>query len=234
MKKIKDKIEGMLNGITFAEMGETETALSFMNSEVEPEKDSLAPQDIKARIHGSNESRVGKFERSMSAVAFAEAGEFESANEIFLPESKPHVVALVIDNSNPNHHAIDYTVNLCRRIGATMDVLITESDQIGLHDNHTDYERWFESVDVAELTLFLRERNVQCQVHMFKGDIVENLGEYVRRHKEVTSVVYDAQIIPQKGSRAENKWHRVLETICRKLSIPLITVFDKRRVKMAT
>lgn len=233
MKKVKEKITAMLNAITFAEMDEAETALSFMDPVVGPVENSLVNHEKDPRILSYGESSVDAFERSMSAAVFAEAGEFSSANEILHPESKPHIVALVIDNSNPNLQAIDYTVNLCKRIGAVMDVLITESDEATLGDEDPTQSSWWGSADIPELTQFLKEKDVPYHMYMFRGDIVEKLGDYVRRHKEVTTVVYDSPINENKDSRGA-KWHRVLDTICTRLSIPLITVFDKRRVKMAT
>ncbi len=161
------------------------------------------------------------------------AGEFGSANEILHPEPKPRIVALVIDNSNPNLHAINYTANLCKRIGAMMDILITESNEVSLGDKDLDHTGLLGSVDIPELSHFLGDKNVQYRMYLFRGDIVEKLGDYVRRHKEVTTVVYDSPMNENKDSRGA-KWHRVLDTICTRLSIPLITVFDKRRVKMAT
>lgn len=233
MKKVKEKITAMLNAIAFAEMDEAETALSFMAPVVGHLENSLLNHDKDSGIPSYEESTVDAFERSMSAAVFAEAGQFSSANEILHPETKPHIVALVIDNSNPNLHAINYTVNLCKRIGAIMDILITESDEVRLGDEDSDHTGLLGSVNIPELSQFLGDKNVQYRMYLFRGDIVEKLGDYVRRHKEVTTVVYDSPINENKDSRGA-KWHRVLDTICTRLSIPLITVFDKRRVKMAT
>jgi hypothetical protein len=233
MKKVKEKITAMLNAITFAEMDEAETALSFMDPVVGPVENSLVNHEKDPGIPSHGESSVDAFERSMSAAVFAEAGEFSSANEILHPETKPHIVALVIDNSTPNLHAINYTANLCKRIGAIMDILITESDEVSLGDKDSNHSETLGSVNIPELLQILKDKEVPYHTYMFKGDIVEQLRDYVRRHKEVTTVVYDSPTTQNNDLRGAT-WHRVLETICKGLSVPLITVFDKRRVKMAT
>ena len=158
MKKVKEKITAMLNAITFAEMDEAETALSFMDPAVGHVENSLLNHDKDSGILSYEESSVDAFERSMSAAVFAEAGEFSSANEILHPEPKPHIVALVIDNSNPNLHAINYTANLCKRIGAMMDILITESDEVSLGDKDLDHTELLGSVDIPELSQFLGDK----------------------------------------------------------------------------
>jgi len=233
MKKVKEKITAMLNAITFAEMNEAETALSFMDSQVAHEKDSLVVEDKNRGIHRSEESVLGAFEKSMSAAAFAEAGEFTAANEILKLSFKPHTVALLIDNSHPNLHAIDYTAHFCKRIGAIMDVLITESDDINLIDQDSGQRSLPGTVNITELTQFLAEKDVPYHMYILRGDIVEELGDYVRRHKEVTTVVYDSPI-SQNKHQSGSKWERVLDTVCNRLSIPLITVFDKRGVEVGT
>ena len=227
MKKIREKVEAMLTGITFAEVGETETALSFLDSGIQTEKDVPVGRKEKPAIHGSKEAAVSKFQRSMSAVAFAESGEFQSAREVLHLSPRPATVALVIDNSNPNLNAIDYTINLCKRIGATMDVLITEPGKKEIFHERSDAERVLDSTGVQKLVLFLEQKDVQWKMHMLDGDIVENLEDYIRRHKRVTSVVYDSPTVPRKGQKVDSSWYRILDAICMKLSIPLITVFDK-------
>jgi len=86
---------------------------------------------------------------------------------------------------------------------------------------------------ISEISQLLREKDVTYHMYILDGDIVEKLGDYVRRHKEVTTVVYDSPRIEERHSK-DDTWHKVIDTICTRLSIPLITVFDKHRVKLAT
>ena len=86
---------------------------------------------------------------------------------------------------------------------------------------------------ILSLARLLREKDITYHMYMFQGDLVEKLGDYVRRHKEVTTVVYDSSRTQESHSK-DDTWRKVLDTICTRLSIPLITVFEKRRVKLAT
>jgi hypothetical protein len=85
---------------------------------------------------------------------------------------------------------------------------------------------------ILNLTQFLREREITYHMYMLQGDLVEKLGDYVRQHKEVTTVVYDSSRNEESHSK-DDTWHKLLDTICIRLSIPLITVFQKRTVELA-
>jgi len=170
----------------------------------------------------------------MSAAAFAEAGEFEVAREILSPETKPHTVLLVIERDSPNVNAIEYTVSLCKRIGAIMDVIITSPPSAMSRRNVPILRTAAPDPEmILNLAQLLRERDITYHMYMLQGDLVEKLGDYVRQHKEVTTVVYDSSRNVESHSK-DDTWHKVLDTICTRLSIPLITVFEKRRVKLAT
>jgi hypothetical protein len=234
MKRVKDKITAMLNAITFAEADDPDTAIKFLNSDSSQVEDMDRAEEERLGVYRNSQPPVDQFEKSMSAAAFAEAGEFGVAREILSPESKPHTVLLVIERDSPNANAIEYTVNLCKRIGAIMDVLITPPP-ISMKKNNTEKDsNWSPDVGkILELTQFLKYKEVTFHMYMLQGDFVEKLGDYVRSHKEVTTVVYDSPRIEQTHSK-DDTWHQVLDTICTRLSIPLITVFDKRQMKLAT
>jgi hypothetical protein len=233
MKRVKDKITAMLNAITFAEANEPDAAIKFLNSDCSQVEDMDRAEEERLGVYRNSQPPVDPFEKSMSAAAFAEAGEFGVAREILNPESKPHTVLLVIERDSPNANAIEYTVNLCKRIGAIMDVLITPPPT-SIKKNTENASNWSpDAGKILELTQLLKYKEVTFHMYMLQGDFVEKLGDYVRSHKEVTTVVYDSPRIEETHSK-DDTWHKVLDTICTRLSIPLITVFDKRQMKLAT
>ncbi len=60
-----------------------------------------------------------RLQQHMAAIAYAEAGEFQSAEEIIQPGPKSHnTVLLVIEGENPDPSAFSYAVNLCKRTNA--------------------------------------------------------------------------------------------------------------------
>lgn len=233
MKRVKDKITAMLNAITFAEADEPETALNFLNSDPKQVETAQVCEEKHQGIHKNTGPLVEEFEKSMSAAAFAEVGEFDVAGQIMHPETKPHTILLVTERDTPNANAIEYTANLCKRVGATMDVIVTPPPDTKHKHQKIVPTGVLDTEKISELSQLLREKDVAYHMYILEGEIVEKLGDYVRRHKEVTTVVYDSPRIEQSHSK-DDTWHKVIDTICTRLSIPLITVFDKHRVKLAT
>ncbi len=233
MKRVKNKIADILSSIKFSESDKSETGTNFANSELKQDQLSNIFGAEKLGVFRPVNPQVGGLEKSMSAAAFAEAGEFDFAQEILSPESKLRTVLLVIERDTPNANAIEYTVNLCKRIGAIMDVLITTPFGSNSTDSMTAQSAGQYAQKILELTRLLRDRGITYHMYTLDGDLVKNLGNYVRYHKDITTVVYDSPRIDGVHSK-DDIWHKVLDTICTRLSIPLITVFDKHRSKLTT
>ncbi len=61
-----------------------------------------------------------KIEDLMSAVSFAEEGDFETARELMKEERR---VLLAVRRGHVDRKTFRYAVNTCRRIGASLDVM---------------------------------------------------------------------------------------------------------------
>ena len=72
-----------------------------------------------------------KIEDEMSAIAFAEAGEFETAREI-LKEQRRILLALTGEKSDSN--AFRYALNMCKRIGADLEIICSRQHEKGSLD----------------------------------------------------------------------------------------------------
>ncbi len=71
---------------------------------------------------------IKKFEDAMSAAAFAEAGEFETAKEISKGRQK---VLLTLTGRESDGKSFKYALNICKRIGAGLEILyISRSEQV--------------------------------------------------------------------------------------------------------
>jgi hypothetical protein len=233
MRRVKDQMTAMLNAVTFAEADEPETAMKFLNAAAKQNEIPKLSEEERLGVYRATNPNVGQFEKSMSAAAFAEAGEFEVAREILSPETRPHTVLLVIEKDLPNVNAIEYTVSLCKRIGAIMDIIVTSPPGSMSSRNVPNLQTAGPHPEmILNLAQFLREREITYHMYMLQGDLVEKLGDYVRQHKEVTTVVYDSSRNEESHSK-DDTWHKLLDIICTRLSIPLITVFQKRTVKLA-
>ena len=85
-----------------------------------------------------------KFDEAMTAAAFAEEGEFETARKI-LRAQKTVVFAFTGEESDSN--AFRYAVGVCQRLGAKLDILYSGSKKSSaisrfkseLHQSGTDY-----------------------------------------------------------------------------------------------
>jgi hypothetical protein len=69
-------------------------------------------------------SLIKRFENSMAATAFAEAGEFEMARE--MAGTKPTVL-LVLTGRLSDLKCFTYALNFCKRMKAGLEILCTES-----------------------------------------------------------------------------------------------------------
>ncbi|TAN42356.1 MAG: hypothetical protein EPN22_12635 [Nitrospirae bacterium] len=67
----------------------------------------------------------GKLEDLMSAITFAEVGEFETAKETLKGEKR---VLLAVRENNLGDKTSRYAVNTCKRIGAELDILYVSSE----------------------------------------------------------------------------------------------------------
>ncbi|MGC8659954.1 MAG: hypothetical protein ACP5U1_12855 [Desulfomonilaceae bacterium] len=233
MKRVKDKIVRMFNSMRLSETKKPASSLENVDSQIGDGVNGPTSEHEILGPYRPTSAKFSNFDKSMSAAAFAEVGEVDIAEEILHPGAKPHTVLLVIESETPNANAIEYTVNLCRRISAIMDVLITTPRGANSGNVMTAIEAGPYAQKILELTRLLRDKEVDYHLYTLDGDLVEKLGEYVRNHKEITTVVYDSPRA-EKTQSSDDTWHQVLDTVCKRFSIPLITVFDKRRVKLAT
>ncbi len=89
MKNIRAKIEGLGAAVAFAEAGEVETALTFLHDKTSNEKASMntASKHTVSASPGFMQKLSQKLESISTAIAFAEAGERETALEFLGGES---------------------------------------------------------------------------------------------------------------------------------------------------
>jgi len=65
-----------------------------------------------------------KFQKAMSAAAFAEAGEFETARQIAGKNKNAHKkVLVVLEGDDLNKRILQYALDLCKRLGGQLEIL---------------------------------------------------------------------------------------------------------------
>ncbi len=230
MRRAKDKITAMLNAITFAEAGEADSAQEFLDAspvsaEVLQETPSLHEAETREKM-----SIFDKVEAHMAAVAFAEAGDFNAARDYVRSGSKSRAVLLVIEGNDPDEAAFSYAMGLCKRMDAHMDILLV----VRKSDNSNNDEispSLRESIQgrLAPLVRELELSAVQFSLIICRGDMREKLYDFAMRHKDIRMVVYDSPKAREE-SAVSRGWHRMIETISRRLSIPLVVVSAKQPI----
>lgn len=233
MKKTKDRITSMLNAITSSDSGSSErdgkSTKNGRGMEHSREAGSLnQATPAKSRLKSFRE----RLQQQMAAVAYAEAGEFDSATEIAEPLVKSETVLLVIEGESPSPEPFAYALNLCKRTNSELDLLqVIEQSRRGddyelLSNKMTEGSR-----NIVALVRQLEGEEIPFKVTIRLGDVSQKLFNYAKRHKDVSMVIFDSPRL-RKGSEKSQAWSRLLENISHQLAIPLVTVEQKQAMPL--
>ncbi|MFH0825603.1 MAG: hypothetical protein V2B18_22845 [Pseudomonadota bacterium] len=165
--------------------------------------------------------------RHMTAVVFAEAGDFVTAKHYLGAQPGPKSVLLVIEGDVPDPAAFSYGLGLCTRMNAELDIL----QVIQKTDDDGDYQLLSEkmvngSLNLVNLVRMAEQMKIPFKVTMRIGDVSEKLINYAKRHKDVVMIILDSP--HTKGPlNPEKSWDRFLGHISRELSVPITTVLPK-------
>lgn len=233
MKKIKDKLTAVLNAVTFAEAGEHEAAIEYLDQGAQTETaGSHSRMEPGRALPTASEDLVRKVEDHMVAAAFAEAGEPDAALELLRRRRYPRSVLLVLDGHQAESDPFTYAVSLCKRISAGVEVLAfsddteSESSPKGSPGRQNLSEHSKERLDV--FCDMARRHGVSCELSVQPESTAENLFEYVLRRKEISAVIV-GPLDKRKSAGHKFSLHGALERIAERLSIPLVTVLKKRQ-----
>jgi hypothetical protein len=149
-----------------------------------------------------------KFEDIMTASAFAEAGEFKTAQEI-LREGRR--ILLAIKEGHLDKKILKYALNTCKRVVANLDILyISSTDKMDpmLKQFLAEFEK--EGIDYSLIR---------------KGGCLEKeIKEYTDSHDEIAFVIIESSdaldINRTKGSKLLEAWQNL------NLQCPLVVVTD--------
>jgi len=228
MKRAKKKITDMLNAIGFP--------LNPDPGRAKPEGERSVPErshpDGEAPAGGASKTRAKKslserLKADFAAVAFAEAGEFETAREMAARKGKPRTVLLAIEGELPSKMAFEHALGLCKRMGAELDVLQVVETPQDLSDPTELGRRMSEaSSNVVRFLQEAQQQGIPFKITLRLGDVNDKLIDYVKRHKDVAIVVFDS---PRAGSTdgQSRNWRRLAERFSQKLAVPLVTIADR-------
>lgn len=168
-----------------------------------------------------------RLQRHMSAIVYAEAGEYQSAQEFLEPSPRRQTILLVIEGEAADQSAIAYSLGLCKRMNAELDILqvIEKSEDDG------DFQELGEkmvngSQNLVALARMADEMNVPFKLTMRIGEVSEKLVNYAKRHKDVAMIVLDSPKT-RTAAKPERTWENLLQRLSQELSVPVTTVLAK-------
>ena len=152
-----------------------------------------------------------KFDDLMSAVTFAEAGEFDTAREFLNNRGK---VLFATKESQPDRQALKYAMNICRRIGASLDILCISSKK-GI------------SPIIGKVIEDLTKEGIKCTLSKRIGCLRNQIIDYTNVNKGILFVVIESsENLDVDCSRTSEK----MSDAWKSLKCPLVVVSELEKV----
>ncbi len=156
-----------------------------------------------------------KIEDLLSAISFAEAGEFDTAREI-LKESRR--VLLALRSGQIDQKILKYALNTCRRVVANLDILFVSPPSVT------------EKIDptLNEFMSELGKEGINCRLLRKGGCLEKEIKEYTDSHEEIIFVVIKSSdaldVDRSRGRKLSEAWHNL------NLKCPLVVVMDSAHI----
>lgn len=150
-----------------------------------------------------------KIDAIMSAITFAEEGEFETAKSFLKTRQR---VLLAVRNNRIDHKTCTYALNTCKRLGIGLDLLVVgDNEREGLTPQVKPFLNQLESETIS----FTVTRKTGC--------LKQAILDYSEAGNDVLFVVIESQgtldsNCAVKDTRLKDAWRR--------LKCPLVVVAD--------
>lgn len=139
-----------------------------------------------------------KFQQAMSAAAFAEAGEFDTARQLAGKNKNAHKkVLVVLEGDDLSIRLLNYALDLCNRLGGQLEILHKQGPR---NINITKTEAWQEFTKRGEL--------VVCSSLKPDESLDDQLTEYGKKRRDILCVVLRIDLMDRKpvNKKEENAW----------------------------
>jgi len=162
-----------------------------------------------------------RIEEAMTAVAFAEEGEFETARQMLKNKKTANKrVLLGTDAEEIDRQFIKYALQLCSRLGAGLEIihLVEEKDP---HSGPPNRE-------LQQLKKSLEEKNIIYQAVAGGGSLEEEVERYSKGRRDILCVVLESSTVEQpreKTGAAGKRENRFLKN----LSCPVVLFESQAR-----
>ncbi|HBH62341.1 MAG TPA: hypothetical protein DDX85_11520 [Nitrospiraceae bacterium] len=154
-----------------------------------------------------------KFNNVMAAAAFAEAGEFETARQT-LKEQRKILLALTGEKSDKN--AFRYAVNVCKRIGAELEILHVSKIEKGL---------------LKQFRADLQKEGIEHCFIQKNGSLQEEIQNHTDMKRDILFVVVE---VSEGLNVNSEKSVKILSDAWNNLSCPLVVVSRNAMTSPAT
>jgi len=129
-----------------------------------------------------------KFQRAMSAAAFAEVGEFETARQIAGKNKNAHKkVLVVLEGDELNKRILKYALELCKRLGGQLEILHKQGPK---------------KIKISETTAWKeftkKGEEIACASLESGESLDEKLIEYGRTRRDILCVVLRIELMEKK------------------------------------
>jgi hypothetical protein len=148
-----------------------------------------------------------KVEDLMSAISFAEEGEFETAREMLKEERR---ILLAIKEDHLDRKTFRYAINTCKRVGAELDILyVSSAEKI--------------SPLLEQCLKDLKNEGINFRLIQKNGCLKQQVIDYTNTKKEILFAVTESfenldLDCKGKGKKLSEAWQR--------LRCPLVVVAD--------
>ena len=148
-----------------------------------------------------------KIEDLMSAISFAEEGEFDTAREML---KEKRCVLLAVKDNHLDRKTFRYAINTCKRVGADLDILYVSAGEKT-------------SPVLQQCMEDLRNEGINFSVVQKQGCLKQQIIDYTNSRKEVlfavTKSLENLELdCAGKGNRLSEAWQQ--------LRCPLVVVAD--------
>lgn len=153
-----------------------------------------------------------KFQKNMSAAAFAEAGEFDTARQIAGKNKNAHKkVLVVLEGDDLNMRILHYASDLCNRLGGQLEILHKQGPR---HVNIIETGIWQEFIK--------KEGPIVCTSLNSDESLDDKLTEYGNTRHDILCVVLRIDLIDKEPgkNKAEKAWSP--DWIMEKLNCPVM------------
>ncbi|MEW6136877.1 MAG: hypothetical protein AB1733_01490 [Thermodesulfobacteriota bacterium] len=227
MQKIRDKIERLLNAITFAEAGDYVAAREFLAQADSAETNEPGGERAENCV-GLDPSSIREAQKELSQFDTVHFGAIKDALASLGDHKRLSAVLLATNGDYVQVKSLCYAVGLTKRLDAHLEIL----QVVGNPCESTTVRvtpRELTGTESTEISIHrLSEQELPCQVTLATGDFEDAIELYLKSKKHVVVIVYDSAGNSADTGSDEQRSRRFVEELSLRLAIPLVTVTTRR------